>query len=484
MNTKRLFSLLAILLLIALSVTNVYRAKTQSITCDEAYSYELWTSQPLSRMFVAYDAGNHVLQTLLAKIFVAMFGLSEFTLRLPTLLAGFLYFIAIYRISRLVFGAGSLFLLSVCVLSLNPLLLDLLSAARGYALALTFCTWALYYMLKGLPQSPYQMLRLAILLALSVSSNVTFLLVDAGLAVLYLGTLLAVSQKGKEMRRLAFQSVAYFIIPGILLTLAVIGGPIRNARRADFYFGLTSLAKSARSLVHISLMHRSDLAVILRYYNTLERLVDFFSVWFIPAVLLLAGFLWIATVRKKTFLQQQPDRFLFFCAGALLFSIAASCAAYKETGLLYPVTRTGLPWIVFFLLTCLGLATTRIIRWPVLLFLLGSVFWFACQLNVSEYCEWAYDAGTKRVVAVLQKQHQGEPDKNWQVSASWILLPSLNFYKSLYHLDWFQPADIRNGTAGFTHFVLVEKDTQLVQTLHLSTAYVDPVSGEVLAERQ
>jgi hypothetical protein len=32
---------------------------------------------------------------------------------LPTLLAGIFYFIAIYRISRLVFGEGGLFLLSV-----------------------------------------------------------------------------------------------------------------------------------------------------------------------------------------------------------------------------------------------------------------------------------------------------------------------------------------------------------------------------------
>src|SRR5271156_3758622 len=133
---------LAILILLALSAVNIYRAKTQSITCDEALSYELWGAQPLPHMWESYDASNHVLQTLLSKVSVATFGLSEFALRLPTLLGGFLYFIAIYRLSSLVFGDGGLFLLSVCVLSLNPLLLDLLSAARGYGLALAFCAWA------------------------------------------------------------------------------------------------------------------------------------------------------------------------------------------------------------------------------------------------------------------------------------------------------------------------------------------------------
>src|ERR1700746_3455277 len=77
---------LAILILIALSVTNLYRANTQSITCDEAYSYQLWGSRPWSHMFDPSDASNHVLQTLLSKASVAIFGLSEFALRLPTLL--------------------------------------------------------------------------------------------------------------------------------------------------------------------------------------------------------------------------------------------------------------------------------------------------------------------------------------------------------------------------------------------------------------
>src|SRR5580704_6244144 len=112
------------------------------------------------------------------------------------------------------------------------------------------------------------MLRLAILLALSVSSNVTFLFIDAGLAAVFVGTQLSDSKA-------AFRSVAYFIIPGIVLTLILIGGTIRQAHSADFYFGLPSLARSVKSLVHISLMHH-------HYYNRLDPLEDFIAAWFIP----------------------------------------------------------------------------------------------------------------------------------------------------------------------------------------------------------
>lgn len=474
MNSAPVFSFLAILILIALSATNLYRAKTQSITCDEAYSYELWISQPLSRMYVAYDASNHVLQTLLSKISVAAFGVSEFTLRLPTLLAGFLYFIAVYRLSSLVFGKGVLFLISVSVLSLNPLLLDLLSAARGYGLALALCAWALFYMVKGPPQSPYQMLRLALLLALSVSSNVTFLFIDAGLAALFVGTLLTDS-------RAAFRSLTYFIIPGIVLTLIIIGGAMRNTHSGDFYFGLPSLARSSKSLVYISLVHRLTLPGIHYYYDALVRFVDFITAWFVPITLCLSGVVLLAI--KKASLIQPPDRFLFFSAGALLFSIGASYLAHMATGLLYPITRTGLPWIVFFLLTCLGLVKKPALRWPMLIFLPACSLWFVFEFNTNQYAEWSYDAGTKRIVTLLRNQHQAEPDKNWQVGVSWVLLPSMNFYKSLYHLNWFEPIDTRTGTDGLTRFVLVDQDTQLVQTLGLHASYIDPVSSQVLATK-
>jgi hypothetical protein len=494
---------LAILILLSLSAVNIYRAKTQSITCDEALSYELWGAPPLPHMWESYDASNHVLQTLLSKVSVAAFGLSEFTLRLPTLLGGFLYFIAIYRLSSLVFGQAGLFLLSVCVLSLNPLLLDLLSAARGYGLALAFCAWALFYMVsymvsrrpQGPAQTPYRMLKLALLLALSVSSNITFLFIDAGLAVLFVMALLLDCQDRKEMGRKALQTVAYFIIPGVVLTLVILSGPLRNARRADFYFGWPSLAGSGRSLVYMSFVHHITLTGIRHYYDVLDGFVTFTSTWFVPVILCLAGLVWLAAVisavRNQAFLEQLQDRFLFFCAGALLFSIAASFVAHQAEGLLYPLSRTGLPWIVFFLLTCLGLVkkfqagsiALRIIRWPVLSFVVACALWFAFEFNTNQYREWDYDAGSKRIVALLRTGHQAEPGKTWQVGVTWALLPSMNFYKSLYHLDWFQPVDTRNGTDQLTHFVLVQKDLQLLQTLGLHTTYADPVSSQVLATR-
>src|ERR1017187_10764398 len=61
-----------------------YRAATQSVVHDEAYSFNTFLNGSWSVPYVTYNAGNHILFSFLAKASMAMFGLSEITLRLPS----------------------------------------------------------------------------------------------------------------------------------------------------------------------------------------------------------------------------------------------------------------------------------------------------------------------------------------------------------------------------------------------------------------
>lgn len=493
---------LAILLLTFLFVTNLYRAKTQSITCDEAFSYQSFVSAPLSEMLTTYDASNHVLHTLLAKASITLFGLSEFTLRMPSLLGGLLYFIAVYCLSRLVFGQGGLFLLSVLALSLNPLLLDLLSAARGYGLALAFCMWALFHLVRCLPafggsqpsrREALELWRIALLLALSVASNLTFVFVDAGLAGLLLAVLLIDGARTGNLRRNAIRSLKYFIVPGTLVALVILAGPISNATMASFYFGLPSLSETSHSLAALSFSHHPNLWGIAHYRDALSHGVDFVSTALAPAILTLAGLVWFTIV--YTWLRSgslaahsHEDQFLFLAAGALLFAIGASVVAHRAFGLLYPWGRTGLSWIIFSVLVCLGLAKkfegknafTLAVRLSLLGFLGFCVAWFVLEFNTNHYAEWRYDAGTKRIVTLLRSWHSAEAGTTWRVGVSW-LLPSMYFYKTLYGLEWFEPVALQEGVRGLRYFVLVGPDTELVEKMGLRTVYFDPVSTQVLA---
>ena len=129
--------------LAALWVVCLYRAITQSVTHDEALTYQLYVAAPFSRMFNYFDANHHFLNTLLMRLSVALFGVSEWSLRLPALAAAGLYFAVVYQIGVKMFRSAAVSLLAVALLTLNPFVLDFMVAARGYGMALALFTYAL-----------------------------------------------------------------------------------------------------------------------------------------------------------------------------------------------------------------------------------------------------------------------------------------------------------------------------------------------------
>jgi 4-amino-4-deoxy-L-arabinose transferase-like glycosyltransferase len=135
-----LFPALSLLLLAISFLLVVLKAWTLPITMGEAYTYTRWVDAPFSDFSTLPGYNNHPLNTLLCKLSVALFGPSEFTLRLPNVLLALLYFGSIYRIARTLFGRSVWLLLTVAVNCLNPLVLDHLAAARGYAMELALWT--------------------------------------------------------------------------------------------------------------------------------------------------------------------------------------------------------------------------------------------------------------------------------------------------------------------------------------------------------
>jgi 4-amino-4-deoxy-L-arabinose transferase-like glycosyltransferase len=80
--------------LVLLLCINAYRAWRQSIVHDEAFTYHLYLAGPPSTIFQYYTSNLHFLFVILAKLSVTLFGVSTFAMRLPTVVAGALYFAA------------------------------------------------------------------------------------------------------------------------------------------------------------------------------------------------------------------------------------------------------------------------------------------------------------------------------------------------------------------------------------------------------
>ena len=131
------------------------RAYLLSITYDEAFTFLYHALRPYLDILTfagPVKSNSHLLNTFLIKFFVGIFGISEFTIRIPALLGFLVYLIAICKILRLFLKEWYL-ILGICLLMLNPFMLDFFSCARGYSLGLGFFALSLYFLFEEIVYS-------------------------------------------------------------------------------------------------------------------------------------------------------------------------------------------------------------------------------------------------------------------------------------------------------------------------------------------
>ena len=64
---RRIADIAALAIVAGLFATNVYRAATQSFTCDEAFSCKLYMDAPIGRALTTFHANDHVLYTFVSR---------------------------------------------------------------------------------------------------------------------------------------------------------------------------------------------------------------------------------------------------------------------------------------------------------------------------------------------------------------------------------------------------------------------------------
>jgi hypothetical protein len=108
-----------------------------------------------------------------------------------------LYFYAIFQICEFLLGDGTLFLLGIAFLSLNPFLLDYLCIARGYSLGLAFFLYAIYQLMlylsatRGAPDPNRLLNKAGIAIGLSIGCNVIMIFPTGALALAFFALLIA-----------------------------------------------------------------------------------------------------------------------------------------------------------------------------------------------------------------------------------------------------------------------------------------------------
>jgi len=410
-------------LLSGLFLVVVYRAATQSLVHDEAFTYQLYLTGPVSNIFRVFDANLHFLAVLAMRVSTALFGFSEFAIRLPSVLACGWYFVTVYRLC----GRSPV---AVLLMAANPLVLDLLVAARGYSLALALLAYAIYAVDR--PR------RAGIAAGLAIAANLTF-----AIPVGVLGAALVV-------RRRRWVEFAAPVVLVVLLLMAA--SPLRHASPQAFYYGTPSLWTSGRVLTALSLAHNTGLGGWNREFV--------WSPWWRDFAMLVVAAIVLVRVRA--------DVAAFVAAG----SLAVLVVARYTVGLLYPLDRTGV-----YLLPLAGLAVAR---WRACLIFAGVLAGvYLGQLQWRSFYVWRYDADTKALVRALAAEPHGD---HVTVGASWPLEPSLNYYRETMHLGWLAPVT-RGGPGGdFDYYALTEAESGAVGALEV--VYRGEISGTSLGRKR
>jgi hypothetical protein len=515
--TRSGFRVAALVLLGALLATNFYRAATQSIVHDEALSWELYLAGPASAIFQSYTANNHFLATVLFRISTTLFGQSEFAMRLPTVLAGAWFYWTVFRLCALVLGDGWLFLLGCAALTLNPLLLDFMVAARGYGLATAGLFWALYQMLCWFQEredgADERLLRrrlwkAALGCSIAVATNLTFVIPVAILAVAFCALIVRSMEKpGADSQPVApaaakprkkskkpkpdaargpaspYAPLVHFVVPVVILAVAfLIAAPIDLARSEDFYAGTSSAIGSLRDLVESSFAYGGGSGVL----HEIERACSNIALVFLPLIALAALILvaakqpWRSTVQRATLLSSLA------VVGSAILLVGANLAA----GIPYPQNRTGIYFIPLATFSALGLARmlserpgfSRWMGYAVAILLALCAVEFAAQWNAKSFLVWRYDADTKRIFEAMESAPK--PPGQVRMGVSWVLEPALNYYRVVRKASWMIPVE-RDGVSGTRQFYAATVEDQgTPQWAGLKHIYQGPVSGTALAVPQ
>ena len=409
------------------------RAGVQDVTLDEAMTFTNFVF-PSPPNHWAANANNHVLNSMLMRLFVSIFGISNFTVRSGALTGAVIYICAAYGLSRLAAPAPLMQLFLFACLVFNPLVFDFLVAARGYGLAMAFLACAIWVVarakrseLNGGPSTTVGAMRLAsVSIALSFVSNFSFGFVGAAVLALLYGW-----AAGKADRRARLAADA--IVPGLAVTVVLAGWTLLNWRKDQLNYGARSLWETVASVYQASLYELNPNLMNPLLYPWANRLAQFI----VPLILLAAGWRLALVYRRRGALDANGRWLLRFgsvAAGSMIAALVVHWVVSRLFQIPLPRDRTALYVPVLFTLSSGILAAIPIrsrggeaSRQALTILLAMLAVYFVLCLRLSYFKDWKWNSDVEQVYGALTHYHDtcGLTD----IATNWRYDASLNFYR-------------------------------------------------------
>ena len=392
------------------------RVYVQSMTIDEATMYEVFVA-PAGPMHWEPASNNHILNSLIMRLFVGVFGASHLTIRSGALAGALVYISAAVVFCRSISRSELLRWAAFVCLACNPFVLDYLVAARGYSLASGFLLAGLAVVARHKSRdggSPLAVCGIcSVLAALAVAANFSFAFIAAAL----LTALVICFRRAGVVPVLAAGIVPGFIVSVLLTLHAALTWPA-----GQLWWGAKTLGETGQSVLD-SLLHAPNAHLLSPWTLAATEAV---RPWIVPALLAVAA-LTAALVRRDWRVQY---------AGVLVASVAAALFTHwiglTAGGMLLPKERTAI-WVPVVLLTAAVLAVAAArhawVRAAATATLtLAAVYFLGC-LRLTYFKEWSWNAGTREAYWVAAYYNHTYGVK--RVASSWHHSAVLNVYRAM-----------------------------------------------------
>lgn len=446
----------------------VYRATVQSIAHDEALTYE-WFLDGGVHWMLAFNSTNHVLFTILAKVFVKLFGPSELSLRAPSLLGAATYLIFTYLLCKKLFGDGVFFLIAIATLCLNPLQMDFMAAARGYSLGMSFLAGGMYVMTRSVgigkfsPDDLSNCRNCAIastLFALSVTASLTNLFPVASMTLSFFAIEFPLPLSLRQLTDRPLRIlVKYLIAPGAFVGLFILWPFLIQARTFQFRMGLSQASDALRDFFNSSFLYKwtDDIyspslgALPLQAGSWQERLSDLGVYVVLPLVFIFVLFGLIFVSRFSIVSRQHEVIYCRLFGIAAITCVVLTVLSHVILKVNYPVSRTCLYFIPLFTLSSLLIGRELYFRFPRYhLWVAGSViaavivFDYTVSLNTRYFRYNAYDVISRQVFLSIAKDSSARGLTGVRSGGTWWYEPEINFYRRRYDAKWMKKYDVKD----------------------------------------
>ena len=418
----------------------IFRARSQSITVDEASTYFWWVSGTAYYPW-SPSSNNHVLNSMLMWISTHAFGTSILTVRAPALLGAILYVLICLFLCRSITDRFSLqFPVFICLVY-NPFILDFMVAGRGYSLANAFLLTAIaipVWHQRTAGASLRKSCAVASLaLGLSFAANFSFAFV--AMAVFIAIAAWALKRRGNDS---AIRILCFCVLPGLVTALLICGYPLAHMSRDELWYGAHSLREMSQSVIEPSLHQLNPRFQGSRWFKA----INFLKLFLLPVLgILCICQLFVSKLDGSRFSGSRErwlEKFTAALAAIATLTVLLHWLAFRFASLPLPKGRTGIFLLPLLTLIAAAIAASPahsgVSKWlrratTTALFCVAG--YFLLCLRVSYFEEYQWDADVKDVYGVLAGLNHASGVTD--VAVNWMYHAPLDFYRVISNKETF-----------------------------------------------